>query len=202
MMMTWAVSYFSVTPETAQDIASSALDEIGGEIGDLAPAEVMNTVMREYFRRSENGNVVIEEIPGWTEHGFVRPAQIQEKNAFIGDETYVFSNHLGSVLSTEIVPPGVADDYHGVTPDGSLILKSGGTIPPLSSEDREKVWVAVFCDPVGTDQDKIDQLVADPPPIPENPNFVEQSAIDAYQHVVENALMVAESIDSGQGHNH
>jgi hypothetical protein len=198
LIMTWMISYFSITPETAEDIASSVLDELGGDIEEVAPAEVMNAAMREYFRRSENGEAVSEQIPGWSEFGFVRPSSPLGKDAILGDDTFISSQYLGIVLSDQSVSPDIEDDYHGVAPDGSLILKSGGTVPPLSDSDREKVWVAVFCDPSAIDQEKIDELVADPPAIPENGSFVEQSAIDAYQHVIENAQFTADAINSGK----
>jgi hypothetical protein len=134
--------------------------------------------------------------------GFVTPARIEGDSATLGDGTYVSAQYLGIVMSSLTPPTGVAEDYNGVTPDGSLMLKSGGTVPPLADDDREKVWIAIFSNPSAVDQDGIDQLIVDPPAIPETPSFIQQSAIDAYQHVVENALMVAESIDSGQGHNH
>ena len=202
MMMTWMVSFFSLTAESAEELAASVLDELGGETADLVPSDVMNALMREYYKRYEAGHVFIEDLPRAVDLGFVTPARIEGNSATLGDGTYVSAEYLGIVMSSSTPPPGVPDDYNGVTPDGSLMLKSGGTAPPLADDDREKIWIAIFSNPSAIDQDGIDQLVVDPPAIPETPSFIQQSAIDAYQHVVENALMVAESIDSGQGHNH
>jgi hypothetical protein len=202
MMMTWMVSFFSLTAESAEQLAATVLDDFGGDIADASPAAVMNAIMNEYYKRSEAGSISIEDTPRAVDMGFVTPARIESMGATLGDGTYVSAPYLGIVMSTATPHPDIAEDYHGVTPDGSLILKSGGTVPPLADEDRERVWVALFSDPYGVDQEKIDQVIADPPAIPENPSFVEQSAINAYQHVVENALAVAEQINSGESHNH
>jgi len=202
MMMTWMVSFFSLTAETAEDLAASVLDELGGDTADLVPSDVMNALMREYYKRDEAGHVSIEDLPRAADMGFATPVRIEGNSATLGDGTYVSANYLGIVMSSATPPSGVADDYNGVAPDGSLILKSGGTIPPLGGEERKKVWIAIFSDPSAIDQDGIDQLVVDPPAIPETPNFIEQGAIDAYQHVVENALVVSEQINSAESHNH
>lgn len=201
-MMTWMVSFFSLTPESAEELASSVLDDFGGDISDTSPASVMNALMREYYKRSEAGLVAVEDLPAASDMGFVRPARAEREGAVLGDGTFVSGYYLGIVMSKENPPPEIADDYHGVTPDGSLILKSGGQVPPLANSKREKVWVAVFSDPNRIDQEAIDQLVASPPALPKAPNFVEQSAIDAYGHVFETALTVAEQIDSGAPHAH
>lgn len=202
MMMTWMVSFFSLTAETAEELAASVLDELGGDTADLVPSDVMNALMREYYKRDEAGHVSIEDLKTAADMGFVTPARIEENSASLADGTYVNSQYLGIVMSSAEVQTSVADGYTGVAPDGSLVLKSGGTAPPLADDDREKVWIAIFSNPSAIDQDGIDQLVAEPPPVPETPSFIQQSAIDAYQHVIENALIVAESIDPGQGHNH
>lgn len=202
MMMTWMVSFFSLTAESAEELAGTVLDDFGGDIEDVSPAAVMNALMNQYYKRSEAGTVSIEELPRAVDMGFATPARIEGDSATLGDGTYVSAHYLGIVMSSLTPPPDVPHDYNGVTPDGSLMLKSGGTAPPLADDDREKVWVALFSDPHAIDQEKIDQIVAEPPVIPKNPTFLEQSAINAYQHVFENALAVAEQINSGESHTH
>lgn len=202
LMMTWTVSFFSLTADSAEELAAAVLDDFGGDIADASPAVVMNAIMSEYYKRSEAGSISIENIPKAVDMGFVTPARIESMGATLGDGTYVSAPYLGIVMSSATPPPEIAEDYHGVTPDGSLILKSGGAAPPLADEDREKVWVALFSDPYGVDQEKIDQVVADPPVIPGSPSFVEQSAIDAYKYVFESALVIAQQIDSGEPHIH
>lgn len=206
MIMTWAIPYHGLSPEDSQVIAERVLDRYDGDLSDAIPSEVIHAYFEEYYRASQEEGMEPVDAPRWEDYGFVRPPQLQQNNtvAYLSDGTSVMAQNLAVVLSdmqaTNAEDP-YGDQFVGVNADGSLSLQSGGVVPPLSGSARKKIWVAIFCNPTATTQEEIDAMVLSPPPLPEEPNVIEQRAIDAYDAIFMKANEIAEVINQDLANN-
>lgn len=211
MIMTWAIPFHGLSPENAQVIAERVVDRYDGDISEAVPSEVIHAYFEEYYRASQEEGMDPSEAPGWEDYGFVRPPILEPGNkvAYVSDGTIVNAQNLAIALSNlQATNPDdpYGDQLVGVGAEGELFLASGGVVPPLTNDDRKKIWVAVFCNPVATTQEEIDAMVTSPPDLPEAPTLLEQRAIDAYDAIFQNAVEIAsyinETIDTQTDHVH
>jgi len=210
MMMTWAIPYHGLSPEDARAVAERVLDYFGGDFADDDPAEVIHKFHEEYYKASQHEGMVPTDAPRWEDYGYTRPPFVNSPGEVqLSDGTSVSGHNLGLALSNlEVQDPASVhhEGMHGVMMDGSLILASGGVVPPLASDHRECVWTCVFCDPTNITQEDIDELVASPPKLPASPSPMQSAASEAYNEILriasDTAIRVNESMESGQGHAH
>lgn len=206
LIMSWAVSFHGLTLEQAEGVAEIVLDSFDGDIGDATPSTVMNEFNRHLFQMINEGAVIRDAraaVPRPEDYGVVMPPVVESDCVKISDGTLIsFQTVAEAILlpgSENIV---VHSDYTGVLPGGSLKLASGGVVPALESRDRKKVWIKVFSDPSAIDQGAIDDLVINPPDFPEEPSFVEQKALEAYESLLEGAAAVVEARARLPEHSH
>jgi len=168
LIMSWARSFHGLHLDDCVMLAARVLDEdFDGSIADADPADVMRNMDKQYFKSQMSGEVSVPEsghVPTWEEYGFVRlPLRAQPGVLILSDDTIVDA----ATLSEE-----------------PLTLRSGGTIPVLPEAERSVVLPIVFADPVGIDQDGIDELVDNPPEVFEPQTHIEQVAVDSYNQIV------------------
>lgn len=166
LIMSWARSFHGLSLEDCVLVAERVLDEdFNGSIADANPADVMRAFDKQYFKANSAGQVVPGDhtLPTWEEHGYVRPPTI------IGPGVAVLSDNTAVDVALLDVEP--------------LTLVSGGTIPVLEEDVRDIVLPIIFSDPAGVNQNKIDDLVADPPAEFLPSTHVETAALDVYEQL-------------------
>jgi len=215
MIMSWARSFHALLLEDCESIANEVLNEFGGNLDDNAsPAAVMSSFDRIYFTRCSNEPMLTGDstTPAWEDYGLVRPPELQTpRQGYISDNTTIDAYAIAHAQLTAdpdfIFNYGTTPDGTGVRPDtGELVLNSGGVVPVLSPEQRAVVWPLIFSNPVGYDQEKIDELIGNIPEefIPET--HVEKQAIFLYKNVTQEAEKIEASIrleyDNNPTHSH
>lgn len=202
LMMTWALPFHGLSPEDAQAVGEIALDELGGDISEIPPSQVIHKYTEVYFRHSQAGEVSPTDPPMWEDYGCVRPPQLEENfgagTGLISDGTAIDGKALGFALSepdfdfqeTPLYP------QYGIRPDGSLRLYSGGLVPPIQDDEkRKRVWVAVFKNPFHVTQEEIDGYLLSPPLLSDEPDFLEQQSLRMYEAIMAAAHQHAEEIN-------
>ena len=170
LIMSWARSFHGLSLEDAHLIASRVLDnKFDGSIADASPVDVMRTFDEFAYAAVVAGEIYPGDhtVPTYTEFGLVRPPQIEGSGAAIlGDNTVVIAYGMN---------------------DFPLPLASGGVVPVLPEEQRDIILPIVFSDPVNITQEKIDELVENTPDDFVPTSFVEQTALEVYEHLKEEA---------------
>lgn len=202
-MMSWARSFYGLYLDDAVLVAEKVLDEIfGGDISDADPKEVIDQYDKMVFKLNSSGVVILSEksTPTWEDHGFVRPPEgfPENKNYWfsISDNTLIDAVSFAQTRIETNVVKQYEENFAGVKDDGSLVLLSGGEVPPLSDDVRAVVWPTIFSNPTAITQEQIDDLVANPPESFEPQNFVEEKSLEVYEYMVESAIRLVDEFNN------
>lgn len=209
--MSWARSFYGLYLDDAVLVAEKVLDEVfNGDIADADPKEVIDQYDKMVFKLSSNGDVILSDAstPSWEDHGFVRPPEaiVESRNYtfHISDNTFIDATSFAQTRIETDVTRDYGEGFSGVKDDGSLVLNSGGEVPPLPDHVRAVVWPTIFSDPKGITQEQINDLVANPPESFEPQNFVEEKSLEVYEYMVESAGRLVDEFNNNpnEGHGH